>query len=136
MNQPILLVDDSALDAELTLTALGDVSSRVQVYHSGAEALADLHEDAGPPPKLILLDLNMPHMDGLAVLEALRAAPRTREIPVVILSSSDEERDIAASYEHGASAYVVKTPVLRSLREALAQVLRGWPGTLHLTPPA
>ncbi|TSA87383.1 response regulator [Deinococcus detaillensis] len=116
----ILLVDDNPNDLELALVAF-EKSGRapeVTVARSGQEAMRLLTRAVKPAvraeqtvthlPDVVLLDLNMPQMDGLAVLEAIRAQPGLEGLPVVILSTSREERDIRACYKRGASAYVVK----------------------------
>lgn len=127
MERRILLVDDNPNDVELALTALSDAEAQqITVAHSGQEALALLHAPCQPTPDLILLDLKMPHMDGLAVLDAVRADERLAEIPVVMLTTSAEEGDIKACYEHGASAYVVKPLDFTQFREALDTTLRFW----------
>ncbi|WP_135229575.1 response regulator [Deinococcus fonticola] len=134
MERHILLVDDNPNDVELALTALSEVEAQqVTVAHSGEEALNILQAPSQPAPDLILLDLNMPHMDGLAVLDAVRADRRLREIPVVMLTTSGEEGDIKACYEHGATAYVVKPLDFTQFRDALNTILRFWT-TLNRSP--
>lgn len=125
----ILLVDDNPHDVELTLLALdADEGAEVKVTSSGREALDYLQGQSGPAeqPGLILLDLNMPQMNGLEVLDALRAGEQTRNIPVVVLTTSSEARDRQASYAHGANDYVVKALDLDKFQEALARVRRRW----------
>ena len=107
----ILLVDDNPNDLELALIAFekSGRSPEVKVARSGQEALRLLKQAKGDQlPDVVMLDLNMPQMDGLAVLSAIRQQPGLEGIPVVMLSTSREERDIRACYERGASAYVVK----------------------------
>ncbi|AFZ68554.1 response regulator [Deinococcus peraridilitoris] len=112
----ILLVDDNPHDVELALAAFeeGQLGHDVAVAASGVEALDYLRATgrfAGRPagqPTVVLLDLKMPHMDGLAVLKAIKNDPRLSHIPVVMLSTSREDSDIANCYRQGASAYVVK----------------------------
>jgi CheY-like chemotaxis protein len=112
----ILLAEDSAQDVELTLEALGEhnLSNSVDVARDGAEALDYLFRRGAHAarqngnPVLILLDLKMPRVDGLEVLRAVKADPRLRTIPVVVLTSSREEQDVVRSYELGVNAYVVK----------------------------
>lgn len=112
----ILLAEDSAQDVELTLEALGEhnISNCVDVARDGAEALDYLFKRGAHAarqngnPVLILLDLKMPRVDGLEVLRAVKADPRLRTIPVVVLTSSREEQDVVRSYELGVNAYVVK----------------------------
>ena len=114
----ILLVEDSQDDQVLTERALRrcNAARAVVVAHDGAEALDYLFglgtfagRDTSTMPDLILLDLKLPKVDGLAVLETVRNDDRTRGIPVVVLTSSDEERDLVDSYRLGADSYVRKT---------------------------
>lgn len=112
----ILLVDDNPHDVELALAAFedGDLRHDVAVAYSGVEALEYLRREGrfrgreGGHPTVILLDLKMPHMDGVAVLGAIKADPALSGIPVVMLSTSREDGDIESCYRRGASAYVVK----------------------------
>jgi two-component system response regulator len=113
----ILLVEDNSNDEELTLYALrkNNIANHVQVVHDGAEALEYLfctgaytHRLINDPPKMVLLDLKLPKVDGLEVLEQIKADERTRTIPVVVLTSSQEERDIVESYQLGVNSYIVK----------------------------
>ena len=109
----ILLVEDSPLDAELTIRALkdGKLANTVEWVKDGQQALDYLFQEgsyagrAGNMPQLVLLDLKMPRVSGI---EAVKADPRTRKIPVVVMTSSQEERDIAESYDLGVNSYVVK----------------------------
>ena len=122
----ILLVDDNPHDVELALSAFQDCGDHeVTVAGSGPEALAALQERR-PLPDLILLDLKMPQMDGLAVLDAVRGAAATRSIPVVMLSTSGEERDIQDCYAHGASAYVIKPLDFKQFRGAMHTITAFW----------
>jgi CheY-like chemotaxis protein len=124
----ILLVDDNANDLELALIAF-EKSGRapeVVVARSGQEALALLSRPSEPVPDVVLLDLNMPHMDGLAVLDAIRAQPELSDLPVVILSTSREERDIRACYQRGASAYVVKPVEFEQFLTTLSATSEFW----------
>jgi two-component system, response regulator len=108
----ILLVEDNAQDAELTLRAFrkNHLANKVLVARDGAEALAMLFDDATPParPRVILLDLKLPKVDGLEVLRRVKADPRTRSIPVVVVTSSNQDPDIETAYARGANSYVVK----------------------------
>ena len=120
MNQfddvDILLVEDNPLDAELTMTGLqsGKVANTITWVKDGVEALEYLFrtgEYANRPdvaPRLVLLDLKMPRMNGIEVLQAIKADERTRRIPVVVMTSSEEESDIARTYDLGVNSYVVK----------------------------
>jgi two-component system, response regulator len=114
----ILLVEDSQDDQVLTERALRNCNAAgsIAVAHDGAEALDYLFglgihagRDTKVMPDLILLDLKLPKVDGLAVLETVRNDARTRNIPVVVLTSSDEERDLVDSYRLGADSYIRKT---------------------------
>ncbi len=112
-DQTILLVEDNPDDVDLTLRVLkkSNILNTVTVAHDGAEALELLLTDASvhvTPPGLILLDLNLPKIDGLEVLRRIRADDRTHIIPVVVLTSSTQQEDILRSYQGGANAYVRK----------------------------
>jgi two-component system response regulator len=104
----ILLVEDSNEDAALTLRALSKhiLASRVHVVRDGVEALEYLRDRAAP--KVMLLDLKLPKVSGLEVLARIRQDPRLRPMPVVILTSSAEEPDIAKAYALGVNSYIVK----------------------------
>jgi two-component system response regulator len=113
----ILLVEDRDDDVQLTLRAFArsDVASEIVVAHDGEEALdyvfatgAHAGRDPSRSPSVVLLDLNLPKVDGLAVLRTMRGDPRTRRLPVVVLTSSNEERDVVTSYELGANSFVRK----------------------------
>jgi two-component system response regulator len=113
----ILLVEDNPSDVNLTLHAFQKhkIGNRVKVVRDGAEALEYLFatgayagRDVNHGPKLVLLDLKLPKVDGLEVLRRIRADPRTQIIPVVVLTSSREERDLAECYQLGVNSYIVK----------------------------
>lgn len=112
----ILLVEDDPKDVELTLTALAEhkLANEVIVARDGAEALDYLlrrgthAERTEGNPAVVLLDLKMPKVSGLEVLQAMRSEPAVKSIPVVMLTSSRESKDLAECYAHGANAYVVK----------------------------
>jgi CheY-like chemotaxis protein len=105
----ILLVEDNPNDAELTQRALRktDIGARLLIARDGAEAIEQVLTQ-GLRPRVIFLDLKLPKIDGLEVLRRIRADERTRGIPVVVLTSSQEERDITESYKLGVNSYVVK----------------------------
>ena len=127
-NVDILLVEDSPADAELALRALrkGKLANNVTWVKDGAEALDFIFRRgayAGRPeqnPKLILLDLKLPKVDGIEVLKRIKADERTRVIPVVMVTSSAEGRDITASYELGANSYIVKPVEFERFSETVA----------------
>jgi len=113
----ILLVEDNPDDVELTLHAMqkNNFANRIQVVRDGEEALEfifctgrHVHRQIEDTPKLVLLDLKLPKVDGLEVLRQVKADPRTRTTPVVVLTSSRQERDIVESYRLGANSYIVK----------------------------
>lgn len=112
----ILLAEDNDNDVELTLTALQDCRLRneVEVVRDGAEALDYMYARGnfaardGGLPGVVLLDLKMPRVDGLEVLRQIKSDPALRHVPVVMLTSSREERDLVLSYELGVNAFVVK----------------------------
>jgi two-component system response regulator len=131
----ILLVEDSESDEELTLRAFrkSNVSNRVVVMRDGAAALDYLflrgtHANRNPleVPQLVLLDLNLPKVGGLEVLAAMRADERTQRLPVVILTSSREERDLAEGYDLGANSYIVKPVDFVQFADAVRQLGLYW----------
>lgn len=134
----ILLVEDNPQDELLMLRALRKVNlaNRVDVVRDGQQALDYLFAEgefvsrAGePPPTVVMLDLNMPRVGGLEVLERLRNDPRTRLVPVVILTSSDEQRDRIAGYENGANSYVRKPLDFGEFAETVARLGIYWLAT-------
>lgn len=141
-EQLIFLVEDNATDEELMLRALkkSDVPTRVVVTRDGAEALDHLfgrgghaRRDAEDLPRVILLDLNLPKIGGLEVLRAIRENEKTRLVPVVVLTSSSEERDISASYMLGANSYLTKPVDFAQFAECVRQLGRYWL-TLNKSP--
>lgn len=134
-NGHILLVEDNPSDAELTLRALkkAHVTNDVHVVRDGAEALEFLFGEgayaarAGSAlPRVVLLDLKLPKVDGLEVLRRVKADERTKLIPVVVLTSSREESDLVASYHLGANSYIVKPVDSDKFFEAVHQVGLYW----------
>lgn len=140
----ILLVEDSQIDEDLTLRALRKhkIGNEVVVVRDGAAALdylfargAHAGRDVNDLPQIVLLDLNLPKIGGLDVLRAIRADERTRRLPVVILTSSKEERDLMGSYESGANSYIVKPVDVTQFAEAVRQLGVYWL-LLNQRPPA
>lgn len=134
MKHKILVVDDSSSDVELLLVVLRSLCSLLDVYvaRDGQEALDFLlpveEQAASPPPdlSLILLDIKMPKVDGLEVLTALKADPRTKTTPVVMFTSSNEERDVEMSYQTGANGYVVKPVDFQEYQDLLGHIVGYW----------
>ena len=131
----ILLAEDSPKDAELTQRALRkhNLGNRMYWVKDGAEALdfifcrgAFAGRDATLPPKLILLDLKMPKVDGIEVLRQAKADERTRAIPIVVMTSSNEERDVMESYRLGANSYIVKPVEFGAFLEVVAKIGLYW----------
>jgi two-component system response regulator len=136
-NSPveILLVENNPSDMELTLHALEryHIANRVQVARERAETLdyifcADpyAHRNITDIPRPILLDLNLPKVNGLEVLERVKSDPRTKSIPVVVLTSSREERDIVQSYRLGVSSYITKPVDFDQFAEVVRQLGLYW----------
>lgn len=127
---PILLVEDNPVDVDLTLRAFQrhHLANPVQVARDGEEALGwQARWEAGEPlPAVILLDLNLPRVNGLTVLETLKSKPLTRRVPVVVLTTSKEDRDILAAYELGANSYIVKPVEFDAFMEVARQIKLYW----------
>jgi two-component system, chemotaxis family, response regulator Rcp1 len=128
----ILLVEDNPADAHLTLTALLDARRAYQVYvvADGEQALAFLKREGdhvnAPRPDLVFLDLNLPKVDGYEVLDAMKANPVLRGIPVVVISGSSRELDIARAYDGQISAYLVKPPGVEEYFAAIRSLKEVW----------
>ncbi len=131
----VLLVEDSPTDAELTIRALKErnLANRLIIVKDGAEALEFLFGDGKRPgraaerqPKVILLDLKLPKVDGLEVLRRIKADERTRMIPVVVLTSSTEEKDIVESYKLGVNSYINKPVVFDKFVDAVSELGLYW----------
>ena len=136
----ILLVDDDPGDVQLTREAFeeGRLSNRLHVAEDGEQAMAFLRREGAyarvPRPDLILLDLNLPKMDGLEVLRRMRSDYRTKLIPVAIFTSSLEEQDLINGYSLGANSYVRKPTEFSKFSEVIAQLVAYWT-TLNEPPP-
>lgn len=131
----ILLVEDSPTTAELFVFALKSIKSAatIQVVRDGVEALDLLLGDGTEAesaqrvlPRLVLLDLHMPKVNGFEVLERLRASERTRRLPVVVYSSSDQESDQTEVFRLGADGYIRKPAGYKDFRDTIAQLERDW----------
>jgi two-component system response regulator len=131
----VLLIEDNPDDEELTLYALAknNLTNHVHVVHDGAEALdflfatgAYAQRQINHRPKLVILDLKLPKVDGLEVLRRIKADPRLMAIPVVVLTSSRAEQDLVKSYQLGVNSYVTKPIGLAELTEVVQQLGRYW----------
>lgn len=142
MLKPILLVEDDPKDLELTLIALekSQLANEVIIARDGDEALDYLlcggrHSDrASGNPAVILLDLKLPKVDGIEVLQRVRSTTSLKSIPVVMLTSSREEKDLLRSYELGVNAYVVKPVAFRDFVEAISDLGVFW-AVVNEPPP-
>ena len=138
----ILLVEDSKHDAELTMVALDEchLANHVDVATDGAEALDYLYRRGAfagretDQPVVVLLDLKMPKVDGLEVLKQMKSDPALKNIPVVMLTSSGEERDLVRSYELGVNAYVVKPVDFQQFIESVKKLGCFWAITNEPAP--
>jgi CheY-like chemotaxis protein len=138
----ILLVEDDPHDVELTLTALSEnhLANEIVVVRDGAEALDYLYRrgayasrEAGNPA-VMLLDLKLPKVDGMEVLKRVKSDPDLKTVPVVMLTSSREERDLAESYDSGSNAYVVKPVGFIDFVEAIGELGTFWAVVNHPPP--
>ena len=146
MSEPpaidLMLVEDNPQDLELAVRALrkANLSNHIQIARDGAEALEYIFCE-GPyaarkiedGPKVILLDLKLPKIDGLEVLKRIKGDPRTRMIPVVVLTSSKEQSDVIESYQLGVNSYIVKPVNFEQFSDAVSKLGLYW--LLHNQPP-
>ncbi|HKK00713.1 MAG TPA: response regulator [Desulfuromonadales bacterium] len=140
--KPILLAEDSADDQALILRALkkSNITNPILIANDGVEALdflfgTGIRDEDGPIwPSVVLLDMKMPRLGGLDVLERIRKNPDTKYIPVVILTSSDEEQDMLRSYDLGANSYVRKPVDFKDFAEAVVELGLYW-ALLNEPPP-
>ena len=139
---PILLVEDNPKDLELTLAALGkcQLANEIVIARDGAEALDYLYMTGGftereaGDPAVVLLDLKLPKVDGLEVLEKIKKDAARRQIPIVMLTSSREERDLVKSYQLGVNAFAVKPVDFNAFFEAIQDLGMFW-AILNEPPP-
>jgi two-component system response regulator len=138
----ILLVEDNQDDLDMALRALrkANLTNRIQAVRDGAEALEFIFCEGAfagrrfeNPPKVILLDLKLPKIDGMDVLKRIKNDPRTKMIPVVILTSSKEQRDVIESYNLGVNSYIVKPVNFEQFAMAVQELGMYW--LLHNQPP-
>jgi CheY-like chemotaxis protein len=137
----ILIVDDSPKDVELTISALAEknLANEVVVAEDGEEALDYLYKrgkfsNENGNPAIILLDIKMPKLNGIEVLKHIRSNPKFRFIPVIMVTSSHEERDLVESYNLGANSYVVKPVDIVQFIDAIKSLGQYW-AIINQTPP-
>ncbi len=146
MSEPIeiLLVEDNPNDLELTLHALEkhNVANKVHVVRDGEEALDFLFcrgafssRTFESPPKVVLLDLKLPKVDGLEILRAVKSDPRTKAVPVVVMTSSKQQRDLVDSYHLGVNSYIQKPINFTEFQEVIRQLGYYWLA-INQPPPA
>lgn len=140
----ILLVEDNPNDLELTLHALSkhNVANKIHVVRDGEEALDFLfcrgaYKDRrfDNPPKMVLLDLKLPKVDGLEILRAVKSDPRTKAVPVVVMTSSKEQRDLVESYQLGVNSYIQKPINFAEFQEVIRQLGYYWLAINQPPPP-
>jgi CheY-like chemotaxis protein len=129
-NRPILLVEDNPVDMDLTLRAFArrKLINPIEVARDGQEALDWIPRwEAGEPvPLVILLDLKLPRVDGLEVLRRLREHPVSRDLPVVVLTSSSEDKDVETAYRYRANSYIIKPVNFEKFMDVAAQIELYW----------
>ena len=127
-GRPILLAEDDEVDAMTVKRALRElnVTNPLVVMENGEEALRHLHDEVNPKPCIILLDLNMPRMNGIEFLQAIKKDGSLRRIPVVVLTTSREERDRVASFDLGVAGYMVKPVDYKQFVEVMRAISIYW----------
>lgn len=129
-NSPILLVEDNPIDLDLTLRAFASrkIANKIEIARDGEEALAffTLWDQGAPKPSVILLDLNLPKINGLEVLKILKNHPEYKTIPVVILTTSSQSSDMKAAYLLGVNSYIVKPVSFEKFMEVATQIDLYW----------
>lgn len=130
IEKPILLVEDNPIDLDLTLRAFAakNISNPIQIARDGEEALKFIErwENGEPTPIVILLDLNMPKINGLEVLEKLKSHPEFKTIPVVVLTTSLESSDLLKSYQLGVNSYIVKPVSFEKFLDVVGHIDLYW----------
>jgi CheY-like chemotaxis protein len=127
-SRPLLLVEDDQVDARTVKRALTELNIQDSVVHmpNGEEALAYLRSGVNEQPCLILLDLNMPKMNGIEFLREVKKDPSLRRIPIVVLTTSNEDRDVWGTFEHSVAGYMVKPIDYRKFVEILHTITEYW----------
>jgi CheY-like chemotaxis protein len=129
-NNPILLIEDNPIDLDLTLRAFASrkITNKIEIARDGEEALAFLPrwDNGAPKPSVILLDLNLPKINGLEVLKILKNHPEYKTIPVVILTTSSQSSDMKTAYLLGVNSYIVKPVSFEKFMEVATQIDLYW----------
>jgi CheY-like chemotaxis protein len=135
-SRPLLLVEDDQIDARTVKRALLDLKVQDAVVHmpNGEEALTYLRSGINEQPCLILLDLNMPKMGGIEFLKEVKKDPTLRRIPIVVLTTSNEDRDVWGTFEHSVAGYMVKPIDYQKFVETIRTVVEYW--ALSVVPTA
>lgn len=135
-HRPILLVEDNPLDIDLTLRAFKKqrLLNPIHVARDGEEALSWIPrwENGEPLPLIILMDLKLPRVDGLEVIRRFKKQPKLKLIPIVVLTSSSEDRDIATAYEYGANSYIIKPVDFEKFIDVASEIELYWLATSAL----
>lgn len=136
VHRPILLVEDNPLDIDLTLRAFKKqgLVNPVQVARDGEEAIAwiDRWEAGEPLPMIVLMDLKLPKVNGLEVVRRYKKQQRLKLIPIIVLTSSSEDKDISTAYEYGANSYIVKPVDFAKFVSVASEIELYWLGTTVL----
>jgi len=137
-HRPILLIDDNPMDVDLTRRAFirRKVINPIEVAQDGEAALEylNLWEAGSPLPVVILLDINLPKVNGLEVLSRFKASPYSQKVPIIVLTSSAEDRDIQTAYKLGANSYIVKPVDFVKFLEVAGQIDLYW-NVINIPPP-
>ena len=135
-ERPILLVEDNPMDVDLTLRAFKKegISNQIHVDRDGEEALSFIPrwETGDPLPLIILMDLRLPKVNGLEVTRKFKEHPEVKVIPIVVLTSSSEDKDIKTAYQYGANSYIVKPVDFDKFADVAAEINLYWIGTTIL----
>jgi two-component system, chemotaxis family, response regulator Rcp1 len=133
-QRAILLVEDNPADARLTVEAFrtSDPDTVLEICEDGESALARLHDSALALPALVLLDLNLPGIDGREVLATIKSDARLRRLPVCVLTTSRAAEDVERAYDHHTNSYVVKPVDLNAFRDAIRRIRQFWFETAQL----
>jgi CheY-like chemotaxis protein len=135
-ERPILLVEDNPMDVDLTLRAFKKegISNQIHVARDGEEALSFIPrwETGDPLPLIILMDLKLPKVNGLEVTRKFKEHPEVKVIPIVVLTSSSEDKDIKTAYQYGANSYIVKPVDFDKFADVAAEINLYWIGTTIL----